>query len=126
MMIISNTYNDHNIEFIMDNTILQIINSHKHLDVVLSSKNNWTNHPVILIRKFNQLLNGYPFLENLNINFIKILRPLLEYTSEVWNGCNQIDEDRQTRKNTDKYSNNYNWLIIYGLVRKCVKLSPFS
>ena len=43
-MLISNTYNDHNIELIMDNTVLQIVNSHKHLGVVLSSNNKWTNH----------------------------------------------------------------------------------
>ena len=44
IMLISNTYNDHNIELIMDNTILQIVNSHKHLGVVLSSNNVWTKH----------------------------------------------------------------------------------
>ena len=43
-MLISNTYNGHNIELIMDNTVLQIVNSHKHLGVVLSSNNKWANH----------------------------------------------------------------------------------
>ena len=43
-MLISNTYNDHNVELIMENTALQIVNSHKHIGVVLSSNNKWTIH----------------------------------------------------------------------------------
>ena len=100
IMLISNTYNDHNIELIMDNTVLQIVNSHKHLGVVLSSNNKWTNHIDTIIQSDSKQISflrklKYKFSKNsLNKIYCTYIRPLLEYANELWDGCNQTDADR--------------------------------
>ena len=43
-MLISNVFNDHNLELIIDGTILKIFETHKHLGVHLSSNNKWSKH----------------------------------------------------------------------------------
>ena len=68
IMLISNTYNDHNIELIMDNTVLQIVNSHKHLGVVLSSNNKWTNHIDTIIQSASKQIS---FFRKLKYKFSK-------------------------------------------------------
>ena len=68
IMLISNTYNDHNIELIMDNTILQILNSHKHLGVILSSNNKCTNHIDTIIQSTSKQIS---FLRKLKYKFSK-------------------------------------------------------
>ena len=64
VMLISNTHIEDTIELRMDNTVLDIVNTHKHLSVILSSNNKWS------------------------------IRSVLEYASEVWDGCIQGDSDR--------------------------------
>ena len=56
-MLISNTYNDHNIELIMDDTVLKIVNSHKRLGVVLSSNSKWTNHIDTIIQSASKQIS---------------------------------------------------------------------
>ena len=41
-MVISNIHNDYDIELKYDETILSIVDSHKHLGVLLSSNKEWT------------------------------------------------------------------------------------
>ena len=45
-MLISNDFNDNNFELLMDDTILKIVETHKHLQVGvhLSSNNKWSKH----------------------------------------------------------------------------------
>ena len=99
IMLISNTYNDHNIELIMDNTILQIVNSHKHLGAVLSSNNKWTNHINTIIQSASKQTSilrklKYKFSKNsLNKIYCTYIQPLLECASEQWDGCNLTDAD---------------------------------
>ena len=42
-MLVSNTFIDFNLQLIMENTILQIVDAHRHLGVILTSNNKW-NH----------------------------------------------------------------------------------
>ena len=100
IMLNSNAYNDHNIELIMDNTILQIVNSQKHFGVVLSSNNKWTTHIDTIIQSASKQIS---FLRKLKYKFSKnslnkinctYIRPLLECTSKLCDGCNQTDADR--------------------------------
>ena len=44
VMLISNTFLDRNFELVMDDTVLEIVDIHKHLGVILSSNNKWTTH----------------------------------------------------------------------------------
>ena len=46
VMLISNVFNDTNFELIMDDTILKIVETHKHLGMHLASNtcNKWSKH----------------------------------------------------------------------------------
>ncbi|MEW8548488.1 MAG: reverse transcriptase family protein [Candidatus Thiodiazotropha sp.] len=100
VMFISNIYFDENIELFMDDAVLQIVNTHKHLGVVLSSNHKWTNHIENLIKTATKQISflrkiKYKFSsQTLNKLYCVYIRPLLEYASEVWDGCSQIDSDR--------------------------------
>ena len=43
-MLISNIHIQQNVDLVMDNTVLKIVDTHKHLGVLLSSNNKWTSH----------------------------------------------------------------------------------
>ena len=99
-MFISNIYFEENLELTMDDTVLQIVNTHKHLGLVLSSNHKLTNHIEQLIKSATKQISflrqiKYKFSsQTLNKVYCVYIRPLLEYASEVWDGCNQIDSDR--------------------------------
>ena len=42
-MFISNIFNGYNLELEFDTNVLKIVDAHKHLGVILSSNNKWTN-----------------------------------------------------------------------------------
>ena len=46
VMITSNIYFDYDIRLVMDETIKQIVETHKHLGIVLASNNKWSSHSV--------------------------------------------------------------------------------
>lgn len=87
-------------ELIMDDTVLNIVNAHKHLGVVLSNNNKWTNHIETVMQSATRQISflrklKYKFSkETLNKLYCTYIRPLLEYASEVWDGCNQSDSNR--------------------------------
>lgn len=100
VMLISNIHIDENIELKMDNTVLEIVNTHKHLGVTLSSNNKWNNHIDAIIKSASKQVSflrkiKYKFSSDiLNKLYCSYIRSLLEYASEVWDGCNQGDSDR--------------------------------
>ena len=97
VMLISNIFNDYNLEIKFDSNVLKIVDAHKHLGVILSSNNKWTKHIDVIIdsvskqigylRKLKYILSK----DTLNLTYI---RPLLEYASEVWDGCSITDSNR--------------------------------
>ena len=93
-MITSNIYFDYDITLRMDNirVIIKIVETHKHLGIVLASNNRWSAHIDILIQSAAKQLS---FLRKVKYRFSKAtlnkvsctyIRPLLEYASEVWDG----------------------------------------
>lgn len=100
VMLISTTHIEETIELRMDNTVLDIVNTHKHLGVTLSSNNKWSNHIDTIIKSASKQVSflrkiKYKFSsETLNILYCSYIRSLLEYASEVWDGCTQGDSDR--------------------------------
>ena len=100
VMIISNIYFDYDIRLVMDETILKIVETHKHLGIVLASDNKWSSHIDTIIQSAAKQVSflrklKYRFSKNtLNRVYCTYIRPLLEYASEVCNGCNQIDARR--------------------------------
>lgn len=99
-MVVSNTFSDFNMQLKMDNTVLKIVETHKHLGVILSSNNKWHKHIETLIESAS---NQISYLRKVKYRFSKdilsklyccYIRPLLEYASEVWDGCTQTDANR--------------------------------
>ena len=96
----SNTFIDFNLQLIMDNTILQIVDAHRHLEAILTSTNKWNNHIDSNIESASEQLSyfrkvKYRFSKDiLNKLYCYYIRPLLEYASEVWDGCTQTDANR--------------------------------
>ena len=100
VMLISNIFSDNNIELIMDNTVLKIVEIHKHLGVYLSSNNKWSRHiysitelpskQISFLRKIKYQFSK----QTLNTLYCTYIWPLLEYACEVWDGCSQTDSKR--------------------------------
>lgn len=93
-----NQQNDFIFEF--DNIALHTVNIHKHLGVIFSSDCKWSKHIDYLIQRASKQLNVMrklkfklkrEYLEKIYLTFI---RPILEYSSEVWDNCGQINSDR--------------------------------
>ena len=100
MILISNIHIEQGVELVMDNTVLKIVDTHKHLGVVLSSNNKWISHIDSITNSASKQVLF--FLDKISINFPDLLlisyrayiRPIREYASKVWDGCNQIDSNR--------------------------------
>ena len=97
---ISNIHNDYDIELSYDENILKIVENHKRLGVNISSNNKWSNHTDSII---NSATKQITYLRKLKFQLPKhtlsklyctYIRPLLEYASEVWDGCNLSDTNR--------------------------------
>ena len=58
----------------------------KHIDKLIESATNQLN----VVRKLKYRLNRN-YLEK---NYLTFIRPVLEYASEVWDNCGQINSDR--------------------------------
>jgi hypothetical protein len=57
-----------------------------HIDKVIESASKQLN----VLRKLKCLLN----INYLEKNYLTFIRPVLEYASEVWDNCGQINSDR--------------------------------
>ena len=86
--------------FSLDDTEISPVACHKHLGVTLSSNCKWTLHidtvvekvskQIAVLRKLKYTLSRQ-FLEKIYLTFI---RPLLEYSCELWDSCSKTDSDR--------------------------------
>jgi hypothetical protein len=88
------------LSFDFDGIVLNSVNKHKHLGIIFSSECKWTKHIDSLIQRTSKQLNVLrklkfrlkrEYLENIYFTFI---RPILEYSSEVWDNCGQVNSDR--------------------------------
>ena len=79
--------------FSTDNIKIKPVDAHKHIGVTLSADGKWSKHinkvvvkasrQIAVLRKMKFKVSRN-FLENIYMTFI---RPLLEYSCEVWNSC---------------------------------------
>ena len=44
VMVISNIHSEYNLQFKYDGNLLDNVDKHKHLGLIISSNNKWTNH----------------------------------------------------------------------------------
>jgi hypothetical protein len=89
-----------NLTFNFDKTTIDPVHTHKYLGIVFSSDCKWTKHIDKLIESASKQLNVFRKLKyrlNRNYfekNYLTFIRPVLEYASEVWDNCGQINSDR--------------------------------
>ena len=88
------------LSFDFDGIVLNSVNKHKHLGIIFSSDCKRTKHIDSLIQGTSKQLNVMrklkfrlkrEYLENIYFTFI---RPILKYSSEVWDNCGQVNSDR--------------------------------
>ena len=100
VMLISNIFYDDTLNLVMDGTILKLVEIHKHLGVILSSNNKWSKHIDSIIASASEQIAflrklKYKFSkQTLNTLYCTYIRPLFEYASDVWDGCNDADANR--------------------------------
>ena len=99
-MVIPNIHSEYNLQFKYDGNLLNNVDKHKHLGLVISSNNKWTNHIDSILISASKQVDYLRKLKYqlprtvLNKLYCTYIRPLLEYASEVWDGCNENDANR--------------------------------
>jgi hypothetical protein len=83
-----------------ENTVVNFVDSHKHLGVTLSSNGKWINHidailasaskTVSIMKKMKFILTR----RALNQIYISYVRPILEYSCILWDGCSDQCSDK--------------------------------
>ena len=99
-------FQDYDLHLIYDDTALNIVEIHKHLGMHLSANNKWTNHidsiigsaskQVSYLRKLKYKKKKKKKLSKTTLDKLHCTykRPLLEYGSEVSDGCSITDANR--------------------------------
>ena len=81
-----------------NNTIINFVESHKHLGKTLAYKGQWHTHIETILNSAYKMLGimrklKYRFSRQaLNEMYVSYVRPLLEYSSIVWDGCPEQDK----------------------------------
>ena len=100
VLFLTNSTNFSELNLIFDDNVLEPVSSHRHLGVTLSSDCKWSSHidsiyqscmkKICVLRKFKYILNRQTLLKI----FKCFILPVLEYASELWDGCSQFDKQR--------------------------------
>ena len=84
--------------FIFDNTNISFVDNHKHLGVTFSCNGQWKTHIDNILNSAYKTLGimrklKYRFSRQaLNQMYISYIRPTIEYSSIVWDGCSDQDK----------------------------------
>ena len=76
-----------------NNVQINFVDTHKHLGLTLSQDGKWTEHLNNILCSASKIIGIMRKLKYtigrkaLNQIYISYVRPLLEYSSLVWNGC---------------------------------------
>ena len=81
-----------------NNTAINFVENHKHLGVTLSCNGQWKTHIENILNAAYKILGimrklKYRFSRQaLNQMYMSYIRPILEYSSIVWDGCSEQDK----------------------------------
>ena len=84
---------------LFENIPVQFVDSHKHLGVSLSKNGKWHDHIDNLLKSASSILAMMRKIKysvnkkTLSQLYTSFLRPILEYSSVVWDGCTQSEQD---------------------------------
>jgi hypothetical protein len=74
----------------MNDQDLHVVNSHKHLGVIISDNGQWNDHIDYIVKKTYNRLNimrkSRTFLDRYSLEkiYISFIRPLMEYADVIW------------------------------------------
>ena len=81
-----------------NNTIINFVESHKHLGITLAYNGQWHTHIETILSSVYKILGimrklKYRFSRQaLNQMYVSYVRSILEYSSIVWDGCSEQDK----------------------------------
>ena len=87
----------------INNTIINFVEYHKHLGMTLTYNGKWHIHIETILSSAYKMLGVMRKLkytysrQALNQMYISNVRPLLEYSSVVWDGCSDQDKNALER-----------------------------
>ena len=79
----------------MNDQDLHVVNSHKHLGVIISDNGQWNDHIDYIVKKTYNRLNimrkSRTFLDRYSLEkiYISFIRPLMEYADVIWDNQKQ-------------------------------------
>jgi hypothetical protein len=85
---------------LMDGSIINDVNEHKHLGITLQSDLNWQAHINSICKKANKRIDILSCLKyrldrrSLETIYISYIRPILEYGSNIWDNCTKGQSDQ--------------------------------
>ena len=70
----------------MNNQDLHVVNSHKHLGVIISDNGQWNDHIDYIVKKTYNRLNIMRTSSTFSLekNYISFIEPLMEYADVIW------------------------------------------
>lgn len=89
-----------NLNLIFDNILINFVENHKHLGLILSSNAKWHEHIENISSSVSKILGIMRSIKfrltrkALNNVYISYVRPILEYASVVWDGCTAYEKTR--------------------------------
>ena len=98
-LFISNSLNALPPNLLFENVPVQFVESHKHLGLTLSSNGKWHDHIENLVKSATKILAMMRKIKfsvkrkTLEQMYVSFLRPILEYSSIVWDGCTTYEKD---------------------------------
>lgn len=90
---------DNPINLMFDNTPVIFVNDHKHIGLTLSNNGKWHTHVNNIIESTSKVLGIMRHLKfkigrkALNQIYVSYMRPILEYASVVWDGCEEYERN---------------------------------
>ena len=106
-------------ELVFNNTPVNFVEHHKHLGLTFSHDGKWPEHIQLLscsaskvlgmMRKIKFSLNR----KSLNQIYLSFLRPILEYSSIIWDSCTQYEKENIEKLQHEAAR------IVTGLTRSC-------
>ena len=97
-MLFSSSFSHNDVpKLIFDNTLITFVDNHKHLGITLNNKVRWHDHIQNIIKSANKVICVMRRLKftlsrvALNQIYLAYVRPILEYSSIVWDGCTTQD-----------------------------------
>ena len=113
-------------DLLFNNVPIQFVTNHKHLGLTLSSNGKWREHINNITQSSNKILGIMRSLkfrlkrDSLNQIYISFLRPLLEYSSVVWDNCTMSEKDRLEKNQIEAAR------IVTGITRSASTLDLYK